>query len=116
MRHGTFPKAELLARLRANRDQHRDLFERAIAAYRQAAIVQLDQQIQRLRDGMTDTVLVRIEAPEDHTGDYDRAIAMIEFDVENVVTLDERQFAELVLDDWGWKNQFLHSTSHYLDQ
>lgn len=51
--------------------------------------------------------------PQDQTRDYDRAIRMMEMSQDEVVELEEHDFAQYVLDDWSWKRQFLLSNSNY---
>jgi hypothetical protein len=56
---------------------------------------------------------VSIPRPEDHTADYNRAIKMIEMHEGDTITLGEDEFAQLVMDDWAWKRQFLDSSAMY---
>lgn len=47
-----------------------------------------------------------LTTPEDHTKDYDRAIQMVEWSIEDTIELDTRQFQQLVMDEWEWKERF----------
>ena len=38
----------------------------------------------------------------------------LELEVEDTVTLDERRFDQLVMDNWGWKASFTASNTPYL--
>jgi hypothetical protein len=107
-------KEELLQALRENRAAHRDIFERAVDGYRTAALAKLEERIQQVRDGKLMPVIIQMPVPEDHTRDYDRAIRMVEMEVENTIELDEAEFAHLVMDDWAWKQQWLSSTAAYV--
>ena len=56
----------------------------------------------------------KLDAPINQIKEYDRAIKMLEMSVDNDITLSEQEFAEYVLDDWHWKNQFTLTNSAYL--
>jgi hypothetical protein len=110
MREITVDKTELLAKIRANRLDHRAIFEEALAGFQAEAERELNEQIVRLHSGLRRDILVRKPVPVDHTGDYDRAIAMIEMSMGDTMTLEENDFAQYVMDDWGWQGQFLSNT------
>ncbi len=52
--------------------------------------------------------------PEDHTRDYDRRIKMYEMDIDDTIEMTEQEFAQYVLDDWGWKQAWTTSNTAYL--
>jgi hypothetical protein len=110
-------KAKLLAILKTNRDEHRDIFLKAQKAYRQRAIEVLDQQLRLAREGKSFVLaeIIQLAAPEDHTGDYDRAIKMLEFSVDKTVVLSAADFSNLVQDQWSWSRQWAFSNSRYVD-
>ena len=49
----------------------------------------------------------------DHSSDYERAIAMLEWEVEDKIVLEQYEFAQLVLDDWQWKSAVVMSNNFY---
>lgn len=100
-------KSELLAKLTANRDDHRRIFEEALEGFQREAEAELQAQLNNLKQGLRRDILVRKPVPVDHTRDYDRAILMIEMDVAETIVLSEKDFAQYVMDDWGWQGQFL---------
>jgi hypothetical protein len=59
-------------------------------------------------------VSVALPVPEEHLADYDRAIAMLERHIEPTIQLSETAYAQLVDDDWGWRDQFVSNTYSYL--
>lgn len=99
-------KEKLKAEVKANRDDHRELFEEALEGFREKAIANLEARIQEIRDGGQISLYLDLQQPEDHTDDYDRVLEMLEFEVEETVTLTEQEFAQYVQDNWGWKNAF----------
>jgi hypothetical protein len=103
-------KEEVLTRIRANRDQHRSIYEQAVEGYRKRAIETMEQMIADARKGGEIRQSIHLPVPEDHTEDYDRVIDMLDMEVKATVELSEQEFAWYVRDDWSWKAAFLHST------
>jgi len=106
-------KTHLLEKLKENRAAHRGIFEEAVEGYRSEAVKQLEAHIERIKSGKMPTVFVRLEAPEDHTDEYDVVIGMLEMDLDDRVELTQADYRAYVMDDWNWKNQFLTSNSLY---
>lgn len=106
----TVQKAELLAKLRANRADHRTIFEEALAGFERETVKELQARIDGIRQGKRRDVRVYASVPQDHTKEYDRAIAMIEMSLGDTIVLSESDFAQYVMDDWGWQDQFLSNT------
>jgi hypothetical protein len=100
-------KADLLTKLQANREDHRAIFEEALAGFQTEAEQELQSQIDLLRAGKRRDIRIVKPVPRDHTSDYDRAIAMIEMALGETIVLREEDFAQYVMDDWGWQGQFL---------
>jgi len=46
------------------------------------------------------------EKPEDYSRFYREAIEMLQFEINDVVTLSVESFKQLVKDEWSWKNRF----------
>ena len=111
---GTVTVEELKAKLEQNRGRHRKAFEKALVDYRDFAIRQLDEQIERLKKGGNAAVYVNVQAPEDHTDDYDRVLAMRGMTVDDVMQIEESLFQCYVMDQWEWNEQFVATNSSYL--
>ena len=107
------PVASLLTILEENRNQHRDVVEKAWVGYREAAIKSLDDLLTRVRSGSKQRVYVVLELPVDHTADYERAIKMLKMSVDPVIEVDEKTFKNLVEDEWDWSDQFRNTNSTY---
>jgi hypothetical protein len=109
----TVNKLDLAEKIKANRDQHRTIFEEALAGYREEAMKVLAGHIAALKSGKPKRVQVYLPFPEDHTDDYDAALGMLEISVDNTVELDETAFRQLVLNEWSWTKQFLNTNAGY---
>ena len=106
-------KAELLTVVKANREQHRKIFDEAITGYRECAIKELDAMLAEAKTGKRIRRSVSLVEPVDQTREYDKAIRMLEMSVEDVIELEDHEFSNYVLDDWGWKKSFLASNRAY---
>jgi len=104
---------ELLDVVRKNREQHRKIFEEAIEGYRSAAIKELDAMLNEAKAGKRIRRTDSLVEPVDQTREYNKVIRMLEMSTEDVIELQEHEFSQYVLDDWGWKGQFLASNSAY---
>ena len=106
-------KEELLSTIIKNRESHRKIFDEAIVGYREQAIKELDAMLAEAKEGKRIRRAVSLIEPIDQTREYDKAIKMLQMSVDDVIELDEHQFSQYVLDDWGWKKSFLHSNRGY---
>jgi hypothetical protein len=110
----TVDKNDLLARIRSNRDKHREVFLEALEGYRLSLLDELEAHVKDLRNGKAPEVRIFIDRPQDHTRDYDRVIAMLEMHKSDEFTLSEADFAQYFLDDWSWKRQWGAANSGYV--
>jgi hypothetical protein len=106
-------KAELLAKVEANLELHRKIFEEAVLGYKASALAELDRHITRLRHNKIGKIYLALPVPQDHTKDYLNAIEMIKMAVGDTIEIDESGFNQFVRDDWTWKREFAHTTVNY---
>lgn len=106
-------KVDLLDALRKNREGHRAIFEEALEGYHKKVVEELERRLADARANKRFDVSIRLVQPEDHTEDYDRAIEMLEMDLNDEQELSTQEFAQFVQDDWGWRQQFLTSNAMY---
>lgn len=109
----TVQKLELLGALRSNRETHKATFTQAHKGYREAVVRELESMLADAKEGKSFRKLVSLTEPGDHTKDYDRIIRMLEMSVKDEVHVSEHEFSQYVLDDWGWKAQFVNETRAY---
>lgn len=106
--------SEVLSILRANRDKHAKIVEEAKEGYLKRAREVLERELKKMQEATSPVaVTVFLNAPQDYTREYDVAIRMLELHTEPSVQLTSEQVQQLVVDDWGWKRQFLLSNSAY---
>lgn len=107
-------KSELLEVVKKNRDNHRAVFLKAQEGYRKAVIKELDDMLEQARKGDKIKRAVTLEAPHDHTGEYDEVIAMLEMSVDNLIELQRQEFNQYVLDKWSWSEYDFANKTAYL--
>lgn len=113
MKEVTINKSEALAKLRENRAAHKAIFDEAVEGFRKQAAKLLREEIKRVASGKIEQVYVLLPRPVDHTRDYDRVISMLEMSVNDEVVISQNDFASYIMDDWGWKREFLETNSSY---
>lgn len=111
----TINRTQLLEKLRANKEQHREVFLEALEGYRTYLVKELERRLDEVKNGMKVDHMIRIEEPQDHTRDYDRVITMAEMSITDEIELNARDFAQYVMDEWGWKQEFIATAGTYTD-
>lgn len=107
---------DLIDTLKANRAAHREIYEEAVVAYREKALAETSDLIDRLTRGEVLRVSLALPVPEDHTDDYDRAIRMLEMTLaagEEFVDLRDEEAERFVMDRWGWQRSWTDNTLSY---
>lgn len=108
-------KSDLLETLRNNRAAHEKEFKSAKKTWLREAKKALRKAADNAEnnDKIDFSPLSELPKPTHYLDSYDVMISRLEFEVEDEVELDEREFKAYVLDDWNWKNQFVGTTSIY---
>ncbi len=107
-------KARLLEKLKTNRKEHRANFLKAQEGYKIEVIEQLDKALQDAREGKRFCTSFCLPAPIDQTPEYDTAIEMLDWAVEDVIELEQQSFRQYIFDDWHWKANWMHSNTAYM--
>ncbi len=108
-------KEELMATLKENCATHGAVYEKAKAGYIKVTMRQLQDYVERLANGELLVQRFINSPPEDHTSDYLDAIEMMNWATDTKIELTQAQFKQYVQDDWGWKDNWVTSTSQYLE-
>lgn len=112
----TVIKADLLDKIRANREEHIRLYNEAVINYQADLIAKVSAKLDEIRESNDITKVslsVALPVPEQHTDDYDSVIAMLEWEQKETIELDQGYFDQYVLNKWRWANQFLANTASY---
>lgn len=108
-----FKKSDILTRIKANRDEHRQIFLEAQEGYRKEVIKIFEERLAAAREKKRITHTIVLQEPMDMTKEYDRAIEMLELTTTDEIELGPEEFANFVQDDWHWQDQFLASNAVY---
>ena len=111
----TINKLDLLTALRANREGHREQFLKAQEGWKASIIEELERRMADAKRGKFVDARFYFREPEDHTLEYDRAIRMMEMDINSTIKMPEHDFAQYVMDDWGWKAEWTACNSSYIN-
>jgi predicted KAP-like P-loop ATPase len=105
---------KLVEILEKNKEAHRETFLEALEGYKVEAIKVLTEKLEAVKNNKRlPQVWINLPMPEDHTDDYERAIKLLRLDTRAEVELTEGEFAQYVMDDWGWKGQWASNTVAY---
>jgi hypothetical protein len=108
-----FKVAELIDILTKNRQEHREIFLEAQAGYRQKAVEALEANLEAARNGKEIIQYLNLTVPVDQTSDYDRVLRMLTLTTDEEIELDEKHFANYVMDEWQWSQNFTTSNAFY---
>lgn len=115
----TVKKDRLKRRLEENRGAHVEAFDAVWAAFQRTAEARamlMLTEIRQAKQGERIALSLQLTVPENHEDDYTRALEMLDFEVGEEVVLHQQEFAQLVLDDWGWKQQFRTTGMGYVGE
>ena len=106
-------KESLLKRVKANRTEHRKIYEEAMEGWKRSVIEELERAYKDALEGKDFRVAFRLTRPEDHTSDYDTAIELLEMSLDDEFELSYTEFSNYVLDKWGWQAAFVGTARSY---
>lgn len=104
----------LLAKIKENREKHNSLYQSAMIGYKEKLIATLEKMLSDAKEGKQIEKYIGLSEPIHNLKDYDRAIAMLETTLDTVIELDQEDFDNYFLDEWGWKEQFIQLNSSYV--
>ena len=106
-------KKILLKAVTANRNHHQKIVFEALKGYRTIVLEALEQRRQAVLKHQQIHLRFTHDEPEDHLKEYDRIIKMLEMSSETVIELSGQEFDWYVMDNWHWKDQWIHSNALY---
>jgi hypothetical protein len=106
-------KADLIARIEENKATHIEAYAKAVVAYKKEALKQLSDLTQKVENGDLN-VRLNLTTPVDNRKNYDKIIDMFNWEVEDIVELEQSEFNEYVLDETEFARHAMASNSMYL--
>jgi hypothetical protein len=91
-------KVDLITKIKENKENHIKEYEKAVVAYKQEALRQLRTQLEKVEEGALDAELDLI-TPVNNADNYDKILEMFEWEVAEIVELQQDEFREYVQDE-----------------
>lgn len=104
---------DVLAKLKANREQHTKIVVESRKAYVDKAKKLLEKRLGQLREGKIVSLDFHLCAPRDYTSTYDTTIEMLKMHQDKTISLTAIEVRQLIQDDWDWINDFLMTNAMY---
>lgn len=95
----TVKKAELLSKLKKNKESHTQLYKDAMEGFFVETEKRLNKALLKLNAKVVPNS-ISIASPYDHTEQYEEAIALLEMSVDEEIELTSHEFNNCVLDRW----------------
>jgi hypothetical protein len=96
-----------------NRNNHKAEYDEALKAYKAQLIVLLEKKLSAAKNGEDVSHQINLAKPREYLSQYDRALRMFELTTQEEVELDSETFAQLVMDEWDWKDSFSTVNNSY---
>lgn len=108
-------RKELLKIVKDNQKKHVAEYAESVEDYKAAVLKITQANVKAAKTG--DLAQFKFKAipsaPTNYEDNYTRAIRMLELSVEDVIDVEEHIFNQLVLDEWGWKQNFTAMAATY---
>lgn len=108
-------RLELLAIVKQNATKHVADYDEAVIDYKVGVLKVAKANLKIANTGELEKFVFNKmpPAPVNYADNYSRAIRMLELSIEDVIEVEEHIFNQLVLDEWGWKQQFVAQSAMY---
>ena len=108
-------RKELLKIVKENKEKHIAEYLEAVEGYKIAVIKTAASNLKMAKTAdLTKFKFQHIpSAPQSYEDNYTRAIRMLELSVDGIIEVEEHIFNQLVLDEWGWKQEFVAQSALY---
>ena len=91
-------KADLIAKIKENKKNHIVEYEKAVIAYKEEALKQLADLTNEITEGKLG-IQLDLVTPVNNSENYDKIVEMFEWEVNDVVELEQKEFIEYVQDE-----------------
>lgn len=109
----------LVDTLRRNRVLHQKEYEDALHQYLLELRILLVEKCEVALQAVSAEELdpsfnsIQLQKPASYLESYNRVIGMLEMTVETKIEIDEDQYREYVMDEWGWSHNFKSLNATY---
>jgi len=91
-------KKQLIEKIKENKENHIKEYEKAVVAYKEEALKQLQNLTEKVNSGAVN-IKLDLVTPINNSENYDKIIEMFEWEVEEIVELEQNEFIEYVQDE-----------------
>jgi hypothetical protein len=105
-------KADLIEKIKENKKNHIEMYDKAIIAYKKEALEQIKKITDEVNDGVLD-IKLDLVTPIDNTDNYDKIIQIFEWEVKDEVELTQSEFKEYVQDETQFAQEAMFSNTLY---
>ena len=115
MKNVKMEKIKLIEILKTNMEVHVREYNEMMEIYMTQAIIKAKEMVKDLENGDTNTSLsVQLEKPRNSEKSYQNALEMLDYEIDDNVVLEAREFKQLVKDEWDFSRSFAMSKAAYL--
>ena len=107
-------KADLIEKIKKNKENHIKEYDKAVVAYKEEALRQLGKLTLKVNEGVLNVKLDLI-TPVNNEENYDKILEMFEWEVEDEVTLEQDEFKEYVQDEFDFAVTAKFSNTAYIN-
>ena len=91
-------KEDLIETIKKNKKNHIEVYEKAVVAYKEEALEQLDNLTGEVQNGALD-IRLDLVTPINNEKSYDGIIEIFEWEIESEVELSQEEFRQYVQDE-----------------
>lgn len=108
-------RLNLLGIVKENKEKHIKAYLESVEDYKVAVVKIAQSNLKMAKTGLLDEFKFKTmpSKPSSYEDNYTRAVRMLELSVEEFIDVEDHIFNQLVLDEWGWKQQFTAMATSY---
>lgn len=105
-------KSKLIEQIKANKENHIKEYAKAVVAYKEEALKQLAELTEKVAGGELN-IQLNLVTPVNNAENYDKIVEMFEWEVNEVVELEQKEFIEYVQDETDFAVSAKFSNTFY---
>jgi hypothetical protein len=106
-------KVDLIVKIKENKENHIVEYDKAVIAYKKAALELLAELTKKVNEGDLE-IRLNLVTPINNSANYDKIIEMFEWEVNEIVELEQNEFIEYVQDETDFAVNTKFSNATYL--
>jgi len=111
----TVKKQKLIDKIKENKKNHIEEYGKAVIAYKEEALRQLNILVGKVEEGALDADLDLV-TPVDNSANYDKILEMFVWEIKDEVELEQSEFIEYVQDETDFAVRAKMSNTVYFNR